>query len=185
MGRRAAGARRVPSSANTLQVGDMKKRIIILGTNHCVQASDYSGTTYSKNLLSSLLRKHQSQVLFEEWQVPEFVQTIGKGLAVEYGLPWENLGTPDEPEFATDEVLCNSEVPVAVRAYGPIQNQINRERFMLDKIVRLMINHNDGFFICGLSHIHSMAEKLITVGFDVEGYQWQQPVPAEFVRFLP
>jgi hypothetical protein len=163
----------------------MMKKIVILGTNHSVQAPSHENTTLFKNLLRCLLRKHGAQAIFEEWEVPELIQTVGSILANECGLPWENVGTPKEPEFATDEVLWGPEMPVAVHAYGPIQNQINRERFMLDKITQVMADHSDGLFICGLSHIHSMAERLIGVGFDVEAYQWQQPVPAEFVKFLP
>jgi hypothetical protein len=149
-----------------------------LGTKHSVQVPDHEHATSFRNLLGCLLKKHETEAIFEEWIVPEPTQTIGSILANECGLSWRNVGTPKRPEFETDEMLLLGwpEMPVAVCTYGPIQNQINREQFMLDKITQDMADRNSGLFICGLSHVHSITEKFIGRGFDTEGYQWQEPV---------
>lgn len=109
---------------------------------------------------------------------PETVRTVGRRVAESRNLPWKNIGTPDEPQFATDgkTLLGNGELPILVTEYGPIENQTNRERWMTGKIVEFMDGFNDGLFVCGLCHVQSMAEKLVALEFDVRGYTWQEPV---------
>jgi hypothetical protein len=43
------------------------KKIVLVGTNHLIQAKDYNGTTEFKDVLSELLAKHSTQVILEEW----------------------------------------------------------------------------------------------------------------------
>jgi hypothetical protein len=157
------------------------KRIVILGTNHCVQWRDYDDTNQFEQILRILSVKYSTQVVLEEWTpreawCPSSMSTVGHRLANEQGLPWMNVG-PDEAEFSTDEIgdLTHGSVSVRIRAYGPIQNQTGREESMLRKIKEIMDGYSDGLFVCGLAHLHSMAEKLANLEFAIEAYQWQRP----------
>jgi hypothetical protein len=155
----------------------MPKRIVVVGTNHQVQAVGTPRAPMFKQVLACLLTKHSDiGVIFEEWEQPKLWDTVGYILAKERSLPWGNVGTPDDPQFEAYDVLREPACSLAIHMYGPIQNQTNRERFFLERINEIMANHNDGLFICGLNHVHSMSEKLMTLGFGVEAYTWQEPI---------
>jgi hypothetical protein len=153
------------------------KTVVIVGTNHRVQGCDYKDTQLFKQVLVCLLTKHSDiDSIFEEWEQPKLWSTVGCNLAHEQNLPWDSVGTPNEPRFEAYGVLREPSCSVAIPMYGPIQNQVNREQFFIKKINEIMANHNHGLFICGLNHVHSMSEKLTALGFGVETYTWQEPI---------
>jgi hypothetical protein len=58
------------------------KRIVILGTNHCVQWRDYEGTNQFEQVLRILSAKYSTQVVLEEWTpreawCPSSMSTVG------------------------------------------------------------------------------------------------------------
>jgi hypothetical protein len=119
----------------------------------------------------------------EEWDLkeglcPELMRTVGRRVAESRNLKWQNIGTPDEGRFATNEkvLLSEGECSFPIETYGPISNQASRELWMTNKIVELMDGVSDVLFVCGLNHVQSMAEKLTVLGFEVSGYTWQEPV---------
>jgi hypothetical protein len=152
----------------------MSKRIVILGTNHRAQAHYDEQPNELRNILRCLLMVHSGiQVIFEEWDPSGLVSTEGSIMAKENGLSWENVGTPDEPRFHTGGKLKQPPIPVVLCTYGPLENQIRREQYFLDRIKSIMSSRDHGLFVCGLSHIQSMGEKLLNLGFAVEIYEWQ------------
>jgi hypothetical protein len=102
-----------------------------------------------------------TQVIFEEWDLNGW-PTIGSVIAKERGLPWENVGTPDTPEFQTGGKLQCPPVPVVICTYGPIENQTCRERYFLDRIKSIMADRDHGIFVCGLAHIQLWAKSCLT-----------------------
>src|SRR5713226_9650398 len=148
------------------------RKITILGTNHAVQ---YHCTGQFKEVIKSLLKRHESQIILEEVDWCE--ETVGRRVAVEGELPWRPARPPDTSEFApTDEI--ESGMAIDIHKFGPIYRQTNRERFMQDRITETMVGYDSGLFICGLGHLQSMAEKLISSGFEVEAYEWQRTISA-------
>ncbi len=151
----------------------MSKRIVILGTNHRAQAHYEGMGNELRNILTCLLTVHgRTEVIFEEWDHSGW-PTEGSVVAQERGLAWENVGTPDKPEFNTGGKLKNPPVPVIICTYGPLENQIRREQYFLDRIGSILNSRDHGLFVCGLAHIQSMGEKLLNLGFEVEIYEWQ------------
>lgn len=147
--------------------------MVIIGTNHRAQAQYDGAVNEFRNILSCLLIMHDNiQVIFEEWDLCGW-PTVASVIAKERGLSWENVGTPDTPEFLTGGKLRQPPVPVVICTYGPLENQVRRERYFLDKIESSMANRDHGLFVCGLAHIQSMGEKLLNLGFAVETYEWQ------------
>lgn len=158
----------------------VKKRIVVVGINHRVQGHSQldGGTNEFRNVLECLLEEHSGiQVIFEEWGFVDWVNpgplSVGNVLANELGLPWENVGTPDRPEFQTTGRFHCPKVSGDVFTYGPIENQIYRENHFTKRIEKIMADRNAGLFVCGLAHLHSMSEKLRRSGFAVEAYEWQ------------
>ena len=43
---------------------------------------------------------------------------------------------------------------------------------MVTEIQKAMIGRNCGLFIVGLAHLHSMSEKLLGRGYDIEALSW-------------
>ena len=144
------------------------KKIVLLGTNHAVQ---YRCALF-KEVIKSLLERHESRTILEEVDWCE--ATMGHQVASEGGLLWHPACPPANDEFGpTNEIEAG--MPIPIHRFGPIHRQTNRERFMQKRISEAMAEHDSGLFICGLGHLQSMAEKLISSGFEVEAYEWQQP----------
>jgi hypothetical protein len=145
------------------------KRIIILGTNHAVQ---YSSNDF-KSVIGALVKQYESRTIVEE--VDWYEQTRGHEVADENHLVWHGACPPETDDYA-DTGEKEQIASIRITNYGPISKQIKRERFMQERVVAAMVNYESGLLICGLAHAQSMAEKLISSGFDVTVYEWQWPV---------
>ncbi len=151
----------------------MRKKIILVGTNHGVQGQDFNGTNQFQKIIIALMVKHDIQLIFEEWDWLETSWiTVGHKIAIDRSLPWKNVGTPNEPEYETCSDFLTS--GGAVTVYTPT-TQSTREICMLGNIRQTMKDYNAGMFILGLAHMQSMSEKLILLGFEIEAYEWQKP----------
>jgi len=148
----------------------MSKRIVILGTNHRAQAHYDDEPNEIGKVLECLLKRHSdTRAILEERDSKGCWPREGSVVAKARGLSWENIGTPDGPEFDTGHKLNE----LGIHIYGPLRNQIRREEYFLDRIRSIMDTRDQGLFICGLAHIQSMGEKLFNSGFVVEAYEWQ------------
>jgi hypothetical protein len=148
-----------------------KKKLIIVGTTHEQQKASDAGSILDKKL-RHYVRRYGVSVVIEEWKF-EDDKTVGKLLADSLSIAWCNAGTPLEEQFETydpypiwlDDGSCEPERP-----YGPIEAQVRREAYMIDKINSAMNDHAVGVFVCGMGHMHSVSEKLHQGGYEVEGF---------------
>lgn len=46
---------------------------------------------------------------------------------------------------------------------------------MITEIQKAMIGRDCGLFIVGLAHLHSMSEKLLKAGYEIEAFYWTTP----------
>jgi hypothetical protein len=145
------------------------KKVIVVGTLHEQQMIEGVGTIFEERLRSYIRRSNVS-IVIEEWKFDDD-QTLGKRLADDLAIAWRNAGTPKQEEFETYGPcpLWLDSSCVTERPYGPIEAQVRRESYMIDRICAEMTDHTAGLFICGIAHLHSISEKLHQVGYKVEG----------------
>jgi hypothetical protein len=151
-------------------------KIVLMGTTHEVQENDYQGTHEFKKVLVYLCRKFPVRVIMEEWTERKG-DTVGKRLASEQNLEWVNVGTPSTRELKTFDPWFDpsEDPPMLINRYGPADIQTRREGLMLDAMQAAMRNRETGMMIVGMAHLHSMAEKLVRLGFEIEGFHWTVP----------
>ena len=147
----------------------MTKGIIIFGTTHQQQEVNNTPSIFEKKIRNYILRDNVS-IIMEEWKFGD-TQTLGKQIADSMSIAWCNAGTPNQEEFRTDNPCpiwldgsCMTE-----SSYGPIEVQIKREAYMIDKIQQAIAEHQVGLFVCGMAHLHSISEKLHLAGYEVSG----------------
>jgi hypothetical protein len=148
---------------------------------HNVQRDGDAQNIAFKSRLSHLVQNFTVTILMEEWtvsQAPSFTSRF----ATDNGLAYSNVGTPKEDEFATFLIDLishpghtgtlgpNFEAP-SMREYGPLENQENRERRMLENVRSCMAEHKAALVIVGLAHLHSISMKL-SQQFTVTAYSW-------------
>jgi hypothetical protein len=152
------------------------KLVVALATFHQLQKNGHPTNARFRSALELVRSSHPFEVITEEWWYetePSFASTLQT-----LTLKWENVGTPDEPQFETwrrglnchpmDHVQSKPMLP----EYGPLEVQHRREAYMTARIVDVMKPYSVGLFIVGLGHLHSMLTSLHNSGFDVKGYSW-------------
>jgi hypothetical protein len=146
------------------------KKVIVVGTNHGKQEVSEKPTLFERKLRNYVERAHVS-VIIEEWKFDDD-KTIGKRIADSLSIAWCNAGPPMQEQFKTYEPcpLWLDASCVTELRYGPIEAQIKREAYMIDRICSAMTDHAVGLFVCGMAHMHSISEKLHSAGYDVDGY---------------
>lgn len=151
-------------------------KLIVLGTDHTVQEKDYQGSGAFRRILEYIVATNGVQVVMEEWTSTKGA-TVGHRLAEERGLTWVDVGTSNQPDLETAQPLFDpmETPPIVLNRYGPLPVQIKRERNMVGEICKAMKEHEAGVFVVGMAHLHSMAEKLLGQGFDVEAFNWTTP----------
>jgi hypothetical protein len=145
-------------------------KLIIVGVNHLTQLQDDSSMGFNR-LLRYLYNEYTVEVVMEEWrETPE--ATVGKRLATELGIDWENVGTPSGGEFKTFAryPAWHGDSCIEIHPYGPLESQSRRESTMIEKTKKAMSGKNTGLFICGLAHLHSLFAKLHKESFEVEAF---------------
>jgi hypothetical protein len=152
------------------------KVVVALATYHEFQRNNHRLNARYRAAIELVLNECGADVILEEWWYrpePSFASTLQTPT-----LKWENVGTPDEPEFVTS-VACLNYDPSSydpskpsLREYGPLRAQELREAYMVDRISQCMRSHKVGLFIVGLAHLHSMLVKLRSAEFDVRGFSW-------------
>ena len=146
-----------------------QKKIVIVGTFHEKQRISDTPSIFEKKLRNYVGRAGAS-IIIEEHRF-EDDKTIGKRISDELSIAWSNSGPPNLKRFETCDpcrFLLDGDW-VTERRYGPIEAQIERESYMIDKICSAMADHAVGIFVCGMAHMHSVSEKLHRTGYDVEG----------------
>jgi hypothetical protein len=149
------------------------KKLVILGTRH--QALEDGPSPEFREALTLIIKQFNVQVIFEEWSTTRS-ESVCHHLAKEWGLIWRDVGTPDLPEFKTDELdraLFNHQSPtgVMVNGYGPLEAQRAREELMVKNIGSFSNRWNYGLLVVGIAHLHSMMERL-SPSYVVEGFSW-------------
>ena len=151
-------------------------KIIVLGTNHDVQEKDYKGTNEFRRILKYIIRVKRTDIVMEEW-TSKRGSTVGQRLAEEMKIKWANVGTPSKPEFETDHPLFDpfGDPPFFLDRYGPLEVHIQREQYLVNEINKAMTGMTCGIFIVGLAHLHSMSERLLGCGGEIEAFSWTAP----------
>jgi hypothetical protein len=151
-------------------------KVVVFGTNHDVQEKDYKGTNEFRSVLEYIIRVWQVELVMEEWTSTKG-STVGKRLASGLHVQPLNVGTPSTAEFKTDIPLFDpmEEPPMVISRHSPLAVQIKREEYMVTEIQKAMIGRSCGLFIVGLAHLHSMSEKLLKAGYEVEAFYWTTP----------
>src|SRR5271157_911025 len=122
------------------------KSVVLLATVHEFQKLGNDRNPELEKRLAYLRSKLGAHIVMEEWSETQG-ESFAKGFAATSGLPWANVGTPDETQYHTYN--CSGCVkypgydgtlkpydpardPNApwMNEYGPFENQENRERRM-------------------------------------------------------
>jgi hypothetical protein len=157
-------------------------KVVMLGTVHQYQMRGNEWSSALEKRLDFLRSRFGAQIVMEEW-AEKYGQSVADKFAEETGLPWANVGTPDEPIFRTytgpinypghDGTLQPPDWDTPpMDEYGPFENQDAREDQMAKNIQAEMENFETGLFIVGLAHLHSMFSRLRALGFSVTTYVW-------------
>jgi hypothetical protein len=77
--------------------------IVLMGTTHEVQETDYQGTQEFKKVLLYLCEQFPISVIMEEWTETKG-DTVGKRPTSERRLEWVSVGTPSRCPFAVRPV---------------------------------------------------------------------------------
>lgn len=160
------------SLADNIMYVEMRK-LAILGTRH--QALEDGPNPEFQEALTLIIQRFNVQIVFEEWSTTRS-ESVCHHLAKKRGLIWQDVGTPDLPEFKTDELdraLFNYMSPnrVEVHGYGPLVAQRAREELMVKNIGDFSSTWDSGLFVVGVTHLHSMMERLVLL-YAVEGFSW-------------
>jgi hypothetical protein len=156
---------------------ETSKLIVALATYHEFQHIGHKLNGRFQGAIELIQSEHDPQVILEEWRPRPDEASFASTLQTPT-LKWENVGTPDEPQFKTSVECLNYYPPTydptrpSLREYGPLQTQELRENYMVERIRRAMEPHKVGLFIVGLAHLHSILVKIEAAGFEVRGYSW-------------
>jgi hypothetical protein len=164
-----------------VQENFLMKTIVMLGTAHLLhRVPGDDRIAELEKCLDYLKRRFVAQVVMEEWSEKK-KESVAKAFAPRLGLPWANVGTPDEPQYWTYTGYINypgydgtlpeydPDAP-GMNEYGPFENQENRERRMAENVRAEMERYDVGLFILGTAHLHSVLGKLQSSGFKVVAF---------------
>jgi hypothetical protein len=152
------------------------KLVVALATFHQLQQNGHPFNARFRAAIQLVRNEHPFEIMMEEWRPtpePSFASTLQSST-----LKWENVGTPDEPQFKTWSRGLNCHPPdydsssPRMPEYGPLEVQERREAYMATRISESMKPYRTGLFIVGLGHLHSMLARVRIAGFDVKGYSW-------------
>lgn len=120
-----------------------------------------------------LISKFQPDVALEEWSTTQRQKSGLAAVCDSLKVPWENIGTPPEPQFETYGHTAAADFPGSINVvqYGPLETQEKREEAMRESIGRAMSSWNVALVLVGLAHLHSMMLKLSS-DFDISGYAY-------------
>jgi hypothetical protein len=148
------------------------KTIILFGTKHYRAVGAPLGI---REIIEYLINEADSdvdcEVILEEWS-DTAPQSLANAVANDRGLPWENIGTPDLPEFKTyppDPALGVPYGTANIRRHGPIDVQEKREAAMCENIRVAMSACETALIVIGMAHLQSMCVRLAGV-FNVQAY---------------
>ncbi|MGC2696215.1 MAG: hypothetical protein WA738_10535 [Candidatus Angelobacter sp.] len=158
------------------------QKLVVLGTVH-QQLGDDANANFKKALML-VIDEYNVTAILEEWSTTQST-AFSASLAQELELIWLDIGTPDEPELKTHHSVINAIGfdpfdPNAVRVarYGPLLAQSKREEMMVANIRSLLPpSCQSALVIVGLSHLHSMLERLSKF-CEMEGCWWIPPLKA-------
>jgi len=164
------------------------KSVVLLATVHEFQVLGNDRNPELQKRLAYLTSKLGVQIVMEEWSETQG-ESFAKEFAAATGLPWANVGTPDEPRYHTHK--CSGCIkypgydgtlkrfdPVRdanapwMNEYGPFENQENREHRMAMNVQTEMERYETGLFMLGTAHLHSVSSKLRSLGFEVAAFYW-------------
>jgi hypothetical protein len=158
------------------------KSIVLFATVHEYQIRGSNQNSQPTRRLDYLRSRLGAQIVMEEW-ANKHGQSVAAEWAATLGLHWANVGTPDEPEFRTYTGPINYpghdgslqppdwDAP-GMSEYGPFENQEAREIRMVENVRREMERFENGFFLLGLAHLHSLSGRLRSAGFETKGFSW-------------
>jgi hypothetical protein len=152
----------------------MRKKIVLFGARHWL--ADNVPNDIS-DVLKYVIRRTRPAIGLEEWCAPELKRVSAFNACCDAAsprVPWKNVGTPDDPEFATDKGRMGNQFYIL--RYGPFDVQERRELFMRESILAVMVRFESAVLVIGEAHLHSMGTKLNT-DFDVEAYGYFPPPP--------
>ena len=153
------------------------KRVVSLGTEHGCQRVGNIHNNELEMRLSFLKEQFAATILMEEW-----TETLEPSFASTLGGAYKNVGTGPGEQYRTyrlpiyhpsyEGTLNSCETGPPMSEYGPLENQDNREREMLENICAAMEPHRVGIVLIGLAHLHSMSQKLLGASFNVAAFEW-------------
>ena len=158
------------------------KTIVMLGTAHLLhRVPEDDSIAGLEKCLYYLKRRFGAQVVMEEWSEKK-KESVAKVFAPKLGLPWANVGTPDEPQYRTCTPYINNpghegaleydpDAP-GMCEYGSFEKQENRERRMAENVLAEMEKYETCLFVLGTAHLHSMFGRLQSLGFKVLALSW-------------
>ena len=155
------------------------KTIIMLATVHECQIPEAEPSSELEKALEYFKPKLGFQIVMEEW-TEKLGESVAAKWAANLGIPWANVGTPDEPQFRTisgkvkhpghnGTLKWDPHAP-RIDEYGPFEAQEARESWMVSKVRAEMEPYQAGIFILGVAHMHSLFAKLRASGLKVVGY---------------
>ena len=118
----------------------------------------------------------------EEWSEKQG-ESVAKTFSANSGLRWANVGTSDILRYRTYTGPINypgydgtlqppDDNAPDMNEYGPFENQEARENQIAKNVQAEMENYDTGLFILGLAHLHSVFDKLRSLGFKVTAFTW-------------
>ena len=151
-------------------------KILTIGTTRQIQEGDYENTEKFKRVLAYLSIHFGVQIIMEEWTSLKG-DTVAKRLAAERKIDWRNIVTPSTAEMKTAARLVDiwQGSMIFISRYGPVDAQTRRECSMLEEIRTAMNGKEIGLLILGWAHLHSLSERLVRAGFEVEPFYWSKP----------
>jgi hypothetical protein len=151
----------------------MDKKIVIITTEHLIQQRDYSLQGEFRNILLYLVTTFSPQMILEEWKSDDH-STIGYRIAEEkMAGSWRGISPPRSLKLSWHG--CRDLNGLILREYGPITLQTKREQYMLGQIEEATGTSHIALLIAGLAHHQSLAEKLISRGYEIEAFCWVGP----------
>jgi hypothetical protein len=150
-------------------------QIIVLGVYHSLQSIGHPSNHRLRQSIEMVRQRFPIEIILEKWTdtEPSFIATIDPK------LPCKNIGTPNEPQYATNVYGINwepndpfghdSSKPILLE-YGPPSKQELREKFMVDRTVEEMQPYSSGLLVLGLAHLSSIMDRLRKVDFAPLGF---------------
>lgn len=155
------------------------KTVLMLATPHVLhRVPGNDRTARLERCLDYLKCRFGAQAVLEEWSDNQG-ESLARAFATKSGLPWHDVGTPDEPQYRTftgyidypgydgDALPAFDPDAPGMIEYGPFRKQENRERRMAKNVRAEMEKYETVLLVLGTAHLHSMFGKLLSRDFKV------------------